>query len=158
MQPDASFLTEEGKDFVVIQQEGKSAQELYNQVLQAVTLQYNSAKDVISKVENSVISVNGIANNVSILSAMFGVKVFFSIQYVIQFQFKDGRIRVDAPRIARLFTDSSADISPIEGWLNAQKIFKNGERNKEEVIAGFENTLNRILEELLYAKNNEEDW
>ena len=87
LQSDGTFKTVDGNDFVVIQQEGKSASELYNEVLQSVTLQYNSAKDVVSKVDNSVISINGIASDCITLSGMLGVKVVFSIQYILQFQF-----------------------------------------------------------------------
>lgn len=79
LQSDGTFRTVDGKEFIVIQKDGKSASELYNEVLQSVTLQYNSAKDVVSKVDNSVISINGIASDCVTLSGMLGVKILFSI-------------------------------------------------------------------------------
>ncbi len=34
---------------------------------------------------------------------------------------KNGKIRVDAPTIARFFSDGSPDITPFSGWLNFQR-------------------------------------
>ena len=160
LQFDGTFKTIDGKEFIVVEKEGKSASELYNEILQSVTLQYNSAKDVISKVDNSVISINGISTDCVTLSSMFGVKVRFSIQYILQFQFKDGKIRVEAPVLSRLFTDRALDIKPISGWLNAQSIFKKDKPNpkKQSTIDDFENTLNGLINSLLTAKNVESDW
>lgn len=160
LQHNGSFKTVDGKDFVIIPNEGKTANELYNEVLQFVTLEYNSAKDVISKVENSVISINGIETDCVTLSGMFGVKSLFSIQYILQFQFKDGKIRVEAPTLSRLFTKETPDIKPISGWLNAQNVFKKGKPNpkKQSTIDDFENTLNGLINRILTSKQNKEDW
>ena len=160
LQSDGTFKTVDGNDFVVIQQKGKSASELYNEVLQSVTLQYNSAKDVVSKVDNSVISINGISSDCITLSGMLGVKVVFSIQYILQFQFKDEKIRVEAPVLSRLFSDKTPDIKPISGWLKVQNVFKKDKPNpkKQSTIDDFENTLNGLINRILMSKKVEEDW
>ena len=160
LQSDGSFKTVDGNEFVVVQKEGKSASELYNEVLQSVTLQYNSAKDVVSKVDNSVISINGIASDCVQMSGMLGVKVVFSIQYILQFQFKDGKIRVEAPVLSRLFTKDTPDIKPISGWLKVQSVFKKDKPNpkKQSTIDDFENTLNGLINSILTPQKAQDDW
>ncbi len=159
LQSDATFKTTDGKEYVVIQKEGKTASELYNEILNSVTLLYNSPKDVVSKVENNTISINGISSDCVTLSGMLGVKVSFSIQYILQFQFKDGRIRVEAPKLSRVFTGTT-DVRPISGWLKTQNIFKKDKPNpkKQSTIDDFENTLNGLINRILTSKKVEEDW
>ncbi len=157
LQVDGTFKSEDNKDFIVIPVEGKSAQELYNMVKINVTSQFNSAKDVLSTVENEMISVNGISQNCISMNA-FAV---FSIQYVMSFRFKEGKIRVDAPVLSRLFTSGYPDINPISGWLTTQRVFlKDGTPNpkKQKVIDGFENTVNSICNGLITTKIVDTDW
>lgn len=160
LQADGTFKNnEEPKDYTVIEYEGKSREDLYSEILIGVTRLYNSPKDVISKVENEIISVNGISTNCVTLKGMMGVRVNFSIQYVIQFQFKEGKIRVDAPVISRLFTDDTPDIKPFSGWLKVQNVFKKGKPNKQETINDFNNTLNGLINNILKGKTTtDEDW
>ncbi len=163
IQPDGSFLNyKDNKDYVVIEYPDKTKNELYTNILTSVTKLYNSPKDVISKVENEVISINGISSDCVMLSGWLGVKVYFSIQYGIKFMFKDGRMRVDAPIIIRLYNDSDSDIKPISGWLSVQGIFKKGEPNpkKQNTIDDFNNTLNNIILDIINDRNNpsNDEW
>lgn len=162
LQANGTFVNKvDGKSFIVLPFDGKTSQELYANILKAVTKLYNSPKDVISKVDGEIISVNGISKDCITLKAMMGVKVSFSIQYVLQFQFKDGKIRVDAPNIARFFSDGAPDISPFSGWLNAQKVFKKGKPNpkKQNTIDDFNNTMNDLINRILSTTGSkEEEW
>lgn len=90
------------------------------------------------------------------------MKVLFSIQYILQFQFKDGKVRVDAPVISRFFSDGAPDISPFSGWLKAQNVFKKGNPNpkKQKTIDDFNNTLNGLINSLISNMGNKsgDDW
>lgn len=163
LQADGNFINEaDGKNFTVIPFDGKTKENLYSEVLVAVTKLYNSPKDVISKVDGEVISVNGISQNCVVLKAMMGVKVAFSIQYVLQFQFKDGKLRVDAPVVSRFFSDTAPDISPFSGWLEAQSVFKKGKANpkKQGTIDDFNNTLNGLINNIIsnIGSKSEDNW
>lgn len=152
LQPDGSFINQsDGKDFEVLTFDGKTKDELYSEVLIAVTKLYNSPKDVISKVDGELISINGISQNCVTLKAMMGVRVSFSIQYILKFQFKDGKLRVDAPVVSRFFSDGAPDISPFSGWLDVQNVFKKGQPNpkKQSTIDDFNNTLNDLLNNII---------
>lgn len=158
LQSDASFLLDNGNKYYVMEAKG-SQSDLYKKVLSSITKIYVSPKNVISKVENDMISINGISEDFLTYNGMMGVKVLFSMQYNLQFQFKDEKIRVDAPTLIRLFTNNNQDIKPISGWLNAQSVFKKGNPNpkKQYVIDAFNNNLNSLIDSILDFKA-EENW
>lgn len=158
LQSDGTFLLENGKSFFIDVVNSEPQKELYNKVLNNITKLYVSPQNVISKVDNEMISVNGIAENCVSLKGMMGIKVLFSIQYNLQFQFKDGKIRVDAPTITRLFTENAPDIKPFSGWLKAQNVFKKDKPNpkKQPTIDNFNNTLNTLINTILdFSKSDE---
>lgn len=163
LQSNGKFINKsDKKNFVVIPFENKTSNELYNDVLKAITKIYNSPKDVISKVDGDIISINGISENFTYLTGkvVFGIKttVFFSIQYVLQFQFKDGKIRIDAPIIVRFFTDTNPDISPFSGWLSTQRIFNGENPVKKDIVNDFNNSMNKAINNILFEISNKEEW
>ena len=163
LQYDGSYLNhDDKKNYVVIPFEGKTKEDLYSKTLIALTKMYNSPKDVISKVDGEVISVNGIIKDCVILRGIMGSKSFYSIQYVLQFQFKDAKVRVDAPVITRIFSnDKPTYISP-QIWLEENKVFKNGKQNylRQEAINGFNKPLNNLINNILSNMGNtkKDDW
>lgn len=161
LQADGTFLNkQDGKDFVVLVKEGKTNQELYEDVLKAVTKTYVSPHDVISKVDGEIITVNGISEDCISFKGWMGVNVIFSIQYNLKFQFKNGKIRVDSPVITRFFTDDSPDIKPFSGWLRVQKVFVKDKPNpkKQNTIDDFNNTINGLINRILSTNDSEEEW
>lgn len=96
-QPTGQFLTSDGKEYVVIPFEEKSASELYAMVKNNVMSYYNSPKEVISEGEN-VITIYALEKNMWLVKSM-GAKAIYGGNYKLVFRFKDGRVRVDAPSI-----------------------------------------------------------
>lgn len=165
LQSNGKFVNKsDKKDFVVIQFENKTSKDLYNDVLKSVTKLYNSPKDVISKVDGEIVSVNGIISDCILLEAkaMFGIKntMFFSIQYILQFQFKDGKIRIESPVIARFFTQTTPDISPFSGWLKVQNIFigENPSPKNKHIVNDFNSAMNKVINDILFDMSNKEEW
>lgn len=196
MQADASFKTEDGKSFIIIPFEGKTAQELYTIVKKNVTTTYFSAKNVLNTVENEMISVNGITSQgvipYEIMSRTHSVRtpvsngkesksnlsnednnncIYYPIQYILTFRFKDGKIRIDAPEVLRLFPAETTSVrhlfsnnhktetENIKDWLIKEGIFtKKGIPNPDRTITitGFENFLNKHCADLMSTQN--EDW
>ena len=99
------FLTKDNKEFTIIDSLGKSQETLYNDFLVAITKLYMSPKAVIDKVENRIITIKWYspeAFNVNTGKKALGSFVIdhYGVGlYTLQFQFKDGRVRVDAPVI-----------------------------------------------------------
>lgn len=84
-------------DYYVFNYEGESQASLYNKALMGVTKTFVSAKDVVSKVEKSIISIN----STQVLSYTIGglIPAKNYVNYVVEIEFKEGRIKVNVPTI-----------------------------------------------------------
>lgn len=151
----------DSSDFVVVNFDGKSKNEIFEEALKAVTMAYNSPKDIISKVENEMISINGTNPSCTVYRSL-GIPIYFGMDYVIKLQFKDGKMRINAPYISRWFADNAPNITPFSGWLKAQSVFKNGKPNpkKQYTIDGIEGSFNNLLNSISASmfNQNKESW
>lgn len=86
---------DEDKDFIVVQMDGTQA-ELFSKAKTAITSIFNSPKDVLSFNEPDIIVVTGVSSGDLQYKAM-GMTSYFDVSYRLQLQFKEGRIRIDAP-------------------------------------------------------------
>ncbi len=142
------------KDFVVYNFEGKSQKELFTKVLSFATSTYNSPKDVISKVENEMITLTGFQPD----KIGFGgiIKMTYDLNYTLVIKIKDGKIRLDAPtfdcksfngdKINRLTLDES------NGGLGSEVkvgIFKKtGKVSRDAAKEGLEKFFNALAENI----------
>lgn len=81
------------KNYIVLDFPSKSKNELYNMTLIYITKNYKSAKDVISKVENEVLTINAVSS-APIRRNSFQI---FQNNYTVVISFKDGKIKIDSP-------------------------------------------------------------
>lgn len=166
VQKSGDFLTEDGKDYFVVEFEGKSQEELYKQVLVNVHKMYVSPKDVLSSVEYESISINAITDPVyydRVLVSAFSRK----LDYTITVQFKDGRLRVNAPVINACITKDEANVNGFSRsnhfWdviQNSTKLFdKDGSVNKKKVdkFNAINETINGLITALVFGTNEEDD-
>ena len=102
LQPTGCFQTEDGKDFVVVEFEDKSADELYSMVKTNVMTTYNSPKEVMSE-SDGVITIFAYEKNIWYAKSL-GATGLYDGNYKLIFRFKDGKVRVDAPSISDVFT------------------------------------------------------
>ena len=115
------------KTYYVFPYEGESQSALYNKALIGVTKTFVSAKDVVSKVENSMISINSTYHFDEYLAGGI-VKMSYDVNYVVELEFKDGKIKVNAPTIVSIRSNGrNADIRDCilttdgrlsRGWTN----------------------------------------
>lgn len=98
LQPTGVFLTENGKNFAVVEFEGKSASDLYSMVKSNAMSLFNDPDKVMSESSGNTISMYAYCKEMCVVSSM-GAKGIYSGHYKLVFRFKDGRIRVDAPSI-----------------------------------------------------------
>lgn len=159
MNEDASFTTSDGKDYIVINAEGKKQRELYNIVMKKATLAYNSAKDVISSVEGEVVNLSGKANNITYFRMIKTCPC--GIDYVVKFQFKDGRIRVSAPVITGGYYMDGSGTFKMKDFIAKWGLFKNGELNpkKKDQVEPIEKYFNALIEDVTNVTSTAgEDW
>ena len=170
LQITGQFLTTEGKDFYVIDCGGKAQNDLYNDFLVAITKLYVSPKTVIDKVENRIITIKGFESPAFSVNtekkALDGtpIKSSYAVRYTLQFQFKEGRIRVDAPVINAI---SKLIVGGVPGatyemplWVSTEQLFLKenpqltGKEKKDEKLIEKANRHNRVKENTCKAVNN----
>ena len=92
-------------DYYVITFPNQTQSQLYTSALKAVTRNFVSAKDVVSKVENEMISVNAIHRYTESYEVF---SLTYDVNYSFEMEFRDGRVKVNAPRIIKI-TDHYGD-------------------------------------------------
>ena len=99
LQSNGSFLTADDSDYVVVPFEGKTVSELYSMVKSNVMSLYRNPKEVMSEDENVAIKICALKN----LDWKEGYIYAYYDYYgdcSFLFQFKDGKIKVDAPSVS----------------------------------------------------------
>lgn len=157
--PAGTFVSNDGKDYIIYYEEGKSAHELYQRVCTNVSKVYNSAKDVLSSVEDKSVAIRAFSDNLIIGEIFMGEKYYYSFYYNLLFEFKDGRVKVSAPLLGELKLDNKRSTL----YKKSQKFFnKDGsiKKNKAAEKSLIEYEFNTIIAKLLGIDSDEkkDDW
>lgn len=95
---DLTFKRKDGtNNFYVINFPKKTAHQLYMDILSHIASIYSNPDYVTSKVEDRTIVVNGYARDITSSKDYGGSFIAIDLEYKLNFQFKDGRIRINAP-------------------------------------------------------------
>lgn len=168
IQPSGNFIAEDGKNFLVVEFEGKSSDELYAMVKNNVLSFYKDPKTVMSENEGSAITIHGFANPIA-SKKLLVLTTFYGAYYNLVFKFKDGRIRVDAPVIDDDFKITAGETTPPQ-YLSLSTLlsscYKNGKlvAKKADKVAVLEEAVNHPINVLLglikseEKKQEDEDW
>ncbi|MDO4803102.1 MAG: hypothetical protein Q4A15_13125 [Prevotellaceae bacterium] len=140
-----TMLTEDGKDFVVIDKPNKTAKELYIQTLSGVSSVFNSPKDVVSKIDDQEIAIFGM---VDVGKGGFGQAMTAHVRFT--FQFKDNKVRVSAPEVQKIYMTGN-------GSIDCSKQFKNngGFNPEKKLYTTFHQSLQGVIDLCL---KEQEDW
>lgn len=161
------YTTEDGKGFFVYQHEGTQA-ELYKKVKTAITTLFASAKSVMSESEPEAITVNGAEE---IQFKLKGIRRTALIDYVMVIQFKDGRVRFDAPSVQRIIDTRYHDyvISMHKGKSgglsgNYNLYDEDGELRDEKIAEAFVQPFNTLVAAIISKMDaaaqtaGDDDW
>ncbi|MEE3726187.1 hypothetical protein V2H21_12620 [Riemerella anatipestifer] len=85
---------EPSKDYVVVEFPNQNQETIYKKVLVMLNKKYKSAKNVISSVEPETITINAISAKKIRRTGMHS----FDNHYNITLSFRDGKVKVDAPK------------------------------------------------------------
>lgn len=184
LQENGTFLTEDGTDFIVLDYPGINQEDLYNEFLVAITKLYVSPQKVIDKVENRIIRINGFSSTAFVMDyekKLLGLPRIekYAAMYYLQFQFKDEKMRVDAPIINKIipinivtgkpqdnpFSGLTADQKPIlenklGEWVQRKKLFTKeepeltGKQKKDDEEREKTAQANEIKDKTISAINN----
>lgn len=97
IQKEGYFAADDGKDYIIYHQEGKTAKELYDMVCVNANRIYNMPQRVMSTVEGKSVSIRAYSN--TCMYNYFMGKFFYEVCYNLLFEFKDGKIKINAPVI-----------------------------------------------------------
>ena len=156
---------EKSKTFIVVEIKGTQA-ELYAKAKTAVTSMWNSPKDVMSYNEPDIIVVNGFSSTAAHFRK-WGRDNVAELNYRLQIQFKDGRLRIDAPQIGKLDMIGQQGTLLIEAGDNStmahivRAFDKKGKARFPDFNTNVENYFNGLIATLIERMNNgasTEDW
>lgn len=168
LQKEGVYQSSDGKDYVIIPYEGKSAHELYTSLLTNSRLICNSPTDAVNKEEDKSIVILFHCDKLGIYK-----KKAVSGSVKIMLDIKDGRIKLSAPFIGNdvsLFTRSSSLKLVFEdqgyaprgyGWYTSKYYDKKGRLYKEwaDEYRSIEKYMNDLLWKLITIdKITNEDW
>lgn len=166
LMPDGTYQTEDGKDFVVIPFEGKTAHQIYQELASNVGSTFNDPSKVMSGVEDASIKIRAYSDNL-VMAKPFGyVKDQpYGGYYQLEFKIKDGRVRVSAPIVEENVRFISYDHKRYDGVFSklVSKLFKDGvvQDKKKNIYDSSVSYMNSIINRILYTttvQDASEDW
>jgi hypothetical protein len=168
LKSDGTFLTEEGKSYAIVEFEGKTAKDLYDMVKANVLTLYNSPQNVLNEIESKNITVRALSDVLYSTYKLGSAFTEYRVMYTLVFQFKDGKIRINAPEIDRnLEVRASAVpipktfVSLIDDWYDSKWVVK---KKKQEKVTKIESQFNYPINYLIgnFSKQSNdtetEDW
>lgn len=154
------------KTYVVVEIPGTQA-ELYAKAKTAITSMWNSPKDAMSYNEPDIIVINGFSPTAAHFKK-WGRDNVADMTYRLQVQFKDGRIRIDAPVIGQLIFAGGQGSMLIEAGDNStmshivRAFDKKGKVRFPDFNKNVEDYFNGIIATLIEKMKNgaasDEDW
>lgn len=158
--PLGDFRSPDGKDYIIYSIEGKNAHEIFQMICTNVGKVYNSPKSVMSTVEDNSVAIRALSTDMVISHTIFGVVCYYECHYNLMFEIKDGRVKIHAPTIGRMWiADKEKYFSDV-----AKKCFDKDSSIKEkrkEWKSYTETKINIIINLLLGTtdkETNEDDW
>ena len=158
IQWDASFKKDGEENFYVVNFGKKSAHQLYMDVLSHIASIYKNPDYVTSKVEDRSIVINGYASEIAYFKDTWDHYYSASFKYRLEFQFKEGKIRVNAPTTPELYAEGSDNIkkfsdcvSTTDGFFYLYEAETNTIKNK------INEYINSLISTVIYG-SKDEDW
>jgi hypothetical protein len=136
------------KDYYVFNFKGKSAAQLYKSALKSVTKRYVDSEDEISKVPNQLLTIN---SSVTYTKQVFGGGYSDRrIYYAYNIEFKAGKIRINSPRILRVYFIDDDEEHPFSYIRVNSLSYMNSWFTK------MNETINKVIEDIEGKGDN--DW
>jgi len=160
LMPDGTYQTEDGKDFIVVPYEGKTAHQIYQELATNVGSTYNDPSKVMSGVEDASIKIRAFSDDL-IRMKLLGLEQSLGGYYQLEFRIKDGRVRVSAPAIEETMWIDGPTNRKFSGEV--KKYFKKGElksgkQQDYNIVVG---KMNGIINSILHAstvQDAQDDW
>lgn len=150
------------KTFVIINAEGKSSNELYNNAIKYINKNYKSPNDVIkAKTEAEYIKfVTHVENFLVIKNS--GAKIFINADYTCELTFKDGKVKFEIITLDMYGDKGGYKVLFTGGAFDGYPIYnKKGDLKRPETKNEIENYFNSqisSISDFLQDKNTADKW
>ena len=163
---DGFISSEDDKGFVVMNYPNKTPEDLYTETLKFIHTVYKIPDAVINEVKGEMITVSGFSENAVGTGKVLGSYLAtWNMNYTISFQFREGRVRVDAPNFECTgYSDGKETRLVLHGKNSlttpTRSLFKaDGKPNMKDSIKMIEDFFNSFLSAYdAYLKTEKEDW
>ena len=145
---------------------GLTKEQIYTKAQRGVAKAYVSGKDVMTNVPNEQISLNGIIYEATVRKPA-GMKLPFNMKYTMTLEFKDGKMRINAPHILEIRQEATLGdvfmfLTKAEAGSSFFKlsyaIFKDdGRVNEKKHKENIENKTNELIASILEGMKDT-DW
>lgn len=158
MQWDTSFKKEGEDNFYVVNFGRKNAHQLYMDVLSHIASIYKNPDYVTSKVEDRSVVINGYAGEIAYFKDHWGDYYSASFKYKLEFQFKDGKIRVNAPTTLEVYAEGSSKTKKFSECVYASDglryLFST---EKDNMLNEINKYINSLITTIVYG-SKDDDW
>lgn len=149
------------KSFVIINVEGKTAKQLYDNALKYVNKNYKNPEEVIKgKIENEYLKFITYASDVCIVKNM--IKISYAVKYTTELSFKDGKIKYEIIELNMYNPENNVPLEFSGSEFGSFCIYnKKGTLKRESTKNEIENYFNsqiKTIEEFLQGTKVEEKW
>lgn len=160
-----SFKIDSCNYFYVVPFKGKTAHELYTEMLARIAHMFDNPSLVTQKVEDKTIVLNarkdGIAKFVEVINdseadIYANWNILLSVDYRLEFNFRDGRIRVNPPTFTNM-TEWNMSVGSRynhKGMSYLKTVYK----NDSEAIHRIESYFNNIIPTFLFDIPTDNNW
>jgi hypothetical protein len=150
------------KTYIVLQMEGLTAKQLFDNAIKYVNKTYRNPKEVIKgKTDGEYLRINTYAPDFLFIKNG-GVKVPFVAKYTTEISFKDGRVKYEIIELEMYNPNNKIPLTFVGGGLDWCVFNKNGEVKREgaktDIETYFNSEVKRVSEALKGGNNSSEDW
>lgn len=150
-------------NYVVLEFENKTAENLYNTAVKYINLTYKNPDEVISgQIKNDFIKYNTYVSNFPNVKSAW-VNLNINTEYTTLLSFRDNKIKYEIVSINMENTDGIGLAFTGNGWDGNHTIYnKKGKLKKEDAKVQLESYFNNEIQNLISALNDEssseDDW
>lgn len=153
---------DEEKNYVVIEVDGLTAKQLYDNTLKYITKSYNNPDEVLKgQIEGDYIKFDTYVPEMFYYSNS-GAKMQIDTKYTTELKFKDNKVRLEIVSLDMYHPNSNTKVLFSGGIFEGYVIYKkNGTLFKEEAKQDIENYFNSVIEDLklnLKGESEEDNW
>lgn len=149
------------KQFIVVECDGKTQQELFNSTQAFINKSYNSPNFVTSNVSNEMITLTA-EDEIGFGKMMGAYMAVGNYQYKISTHFKDGRMRIDVPVVSFPYKIANKNIylSGKTGMASMSIYSQDGKLKEKPAKERIESIVNAVVSALINSvqESSTNDW